>query len=303
MNTTTYNFWKLTDRNQVGIYAKAITIFCLLNIVSLLPDIHEIYSKNGLISADIVSMYLYPYSPNLQWISGIFDFLKIDAQLSTSILITSYILSLVFVLIKYKPLLFSIVAWGLHIMFVNSSYFFSYGADYFMTFALFMVILFTIAERQKDEDRKTLISTYAIRFLQIHLCLVYFFAGFGKILGTDWFDGNAIWFVLNTYAPALSESLFYKMTSYPLLFKLLCWGTLIFEIFYPFLIFYQRTKKISLVIIITMHIGIILLMNLYTFGLIMIVLNLIAFGHYFKNEYDMIKKFILSKTVHFQFNK
>ncbi len=295
------NFWEIPLKNKLDLYIKAIAIFCLLNILSLLPDIYDIYSKNGLISSDIVSQYLYPYSPKLEWILSVFNFTSIDNGLVTQFIVAIYILSLFFIIMKYKPLISSIIAWVLHVMFVNSSYFFSYGADYFITFGLFMVILFTIAENQKNEDKKELFSVYAIRFIQIHLCMVYFFAGAGKALGTDWFDGNAIWYVINTYAPDLSQAYFYKMLSYPMALKILGWGTLIFELFYPILIYFKKTRKLTLITIISLHIGIMVVMNFYTFGLIMILLNLVAFGHYFTTEYQAIKLFLNKKKMLIQF--
>lgn len=40
------------------------------------------------------------------------------------------------------------------------------------------------------------------------------------------------------------------------------------------------TRKITLLSIISLHLGIIFFMKFYTFGLIMIILNLIAWGDY-----------------------
>jgi hypothetical protein len=50
------------------------------------------------------------------------------------------------------------------------------------------------------------------------------------------------------------------------------------ETLYPFVVWSGRTRRIALTCIIAMHVGIGLTMGLYLFSLIMIVLNLAAFG-------------------------
>lgn len=295
-------FWKNTQRNQLTLYPKAIALFCLLNIITLLPDVQEIYSSIGLISPEIVSEYLYPYSLRLEWILSPMQAFNLSEEVTTSIIIAIYMLSLCFVVFRYKTLFFSIVAWIIHLMLVNTSYFFSYGADYFINFGLFLVVLFTIINYLKDPEKKRLFSVFTIRLLQIHLCLVYLFAGFGKSLGTDWYNGNAVWYVLNNYSPNLQDEFSYFLLLSTYIFKIACWLTLFFEFFFPILIFYSRTRKITLFAVISMHIGIMMFMHLYTFGAIMILLDLIAFGHYFDKEYRILKRMFSNKIQAISFN-
>ncbi len=52
----------------------------------------------------------------------------------------------------------------------------------------------------------------------------------------------------------------------------------VLEIGYPFFIWNNKTRKIWLICICAMHVGIGLTMEMYLFALIMIVLNVAAFG-------------------------
>src|SRR5439155_26318436 len=39
-------------------------------------------------------------------------------------------------------------------------------------------------------------ANIAVRLIQMHMCLIYFFAGTSKLLGAAWWDGTAIWMAL-----------------------------------------------------------------------------------------------------------
>jgi hypothetical protein len=62
------------------------------------------------------------------------------------------------------------------------------------------------------------------------------------------------------------------------LFPLLGIGVCLFELSYPFLIWRMQTRFVYLVVVIALHIAIAFSMGLYLFSLVMIVLNIAAFG-------------------------
>lgn len=258
---------------------KLISIYCILNLIIIAPDMYEIYGQNGLIQVDINNSFLSWYQPVLEWFTKPLTSIGVSQDYSLLIIFAMYLLSLFAVILNYSRLFFSVLVWIIHLMMVNSSYMFSYGADYFISFALFINVCISISELFEKGEIKTFYS-FIIRFTQFHLCVVYFFAGFGKILGTDWFDGNAIWLVLNSYAPETVNSIL-PLVDYPIIYKLLSVSILV-ELFHPVLIYIPKVRKLTLLIIISLHLSIAVLMGLYTFAGIMIILNIVAFGHYFK---------------------
>ncbi len=184
----------------------------------------------------------------------------------------------------------AIVSWFCNLVLVNSSYILSHGGDSLTTFVLFLNLFFNCYAIVKNKIAFKHIYSFATRLLQIHLCYVYFFAGIGKVLGKDWFDGNSIFHALLLESSNIMS--YETAIEYSFLFVILGWGTLIIEIFYPVFIWHKSTRKYILWVIVSLHIGIIFFMKLYFFGLIMILLNLIAW----RNPYlggERIKKIIL----------
>ena len=114
------------------------------------------------------------------------------------------------------------------------------------------------------------------RVLQVHLCFVYFVGGLAKFLGSGWWDGSNLWRALirppfNLISPDLLVHFKYAL---PFLGVSIC----LLEISYPVFIWLKSTRRIWLVSILVMHAAIGLMMGLYLFALVMIVMNVSAFG-------------------------
>jgi len=177
----------------------------------------------------------------------------------------------------------AILAWLLHLCATTSAGMLSYGVDNFMTIGLFYLILSPLPDRYSFDHRwrkRPLKNRQSLGFfrrvLQVHLCLIYFFSGLTKCLGSGWWNGTNIWRALvsppsNIIAPELLVKLQYVL---PVAGIIIC----ILETGYPFLIWGRRTRRIWLICICGMHIAIGLTMGLYLFALIMIILNVAAFG-------------------------
>jgi hypothetical protein len=126
-------------------------------------------------------------------------------------------------------------------------------------------------------------ANVAIRLLQIHVCIIYLMAGLAKLQGAAWWNGNALWGVLGNYefAPmnfALYNDVMRFICRNALLLDLVvlggCYFTLAFEIGYPFLIWWPRTRWLYLGGAIILHGLIGMFMGLKTFSMIMLVLNM-----------------------------
>ena len=109
-------------------------------------------------------------------------------------------------------------------------------------------------------------------------------------MGIDWWNGNAIWLLMNTYGSDEIKKIGLMLTAFPFIFKIAGWSVMIIELFYPILILFKRSQKSTLIFIIAIHLIIALFLELYFFSAIMILFNLIAFGKVFKIDiwYDQI---------------
>ncbi len=289
MKTAIDNFFfnsneKFLNRNNIII---VIGVFCIINLLIISPDIYEIFASDGLVDASINNSFLTSYQPRLSWFTTPLMNIGIPEKAIILTILALYLVSLMSVITKYKSVMFSIIAWFIHITLVNSSYLFSYGADYFISFLLFFNIFLNIST-VIQEDKGNALYSFIVRFMQLHLCIVYFFAGFGKILGTDWLDGNAMWYVLNSFMPESVDTML-NFIDYPIVFQILSWGVLL-ELVYPVLIFTPKVRKWFLIKIFILHIGIAIIMQFYTFAMVMILLNIVGFVHYI-NWKSIVKLF------------
>lgn len=159
-----------------------------------------------------------------------------------------------------------------YLIFTGSYGSFSYGFDYIASSCLFYCLLFPI-DRKRDTG-----AVLSLRFLQAHICMIYFFAGLGKLLGPTWHNGEALWkaIVQPGFESFFKPDLFF-LGAYPALWVIGGWAVVLLEISYPVLIWLKRTRSFWLWAVIGLHIGIALLMGLYFFSALMILLNLAAF--------------------------
>lgn len=174
----------------------------------------------------------------------------------------------------------AIVAWFLHLCVAGSGGLLSYGVDAFMTIGLFYLVLAPLPDSYalefgwRQPNRQFL--GFWRRVLQMHLCFIYFFGGLAKALGSGWWNGTNLWRALTRSPFNLipAETLISWKYAFPIAGIAAC----LLELGYSLLIWHKRTRLPCLISIVVMHIAIGGLMGMYLFALIMIVLNLAAFG-------------------------
>jgi hypothetical protein len=177
----------------------------------------------------------------------------------------------------------AILAWFFHLCAAKSGGFVAYGVDNFMTIGLFYLMLSPLPDQYSLDWRLRGLRSkgpqllgFWRRVLQLHLCVIYFFSGLTKFLGNGWWDGSNVWRALirPPFNVIDAEILVRWKYLFPLAGILIC----LLEFGYPFFIWSSRTRKIWLLSVCGMHIVIGVTMGMYLFSLVMIVLNLAAFG-------------------------
>lgn len=115
-------------------------------------------------------------------------------------------------------------------------------------------------------------ANVALRLIQLHLCVIYLFAGFGKLLGASWWDGTAIWLSLaNLEYQSIDMTWLCK---FPRLVNLMTHVALLWEVSYIALIWPRMTRPIVLLLAIPIHLGIAMCLGMVTFGVVMLIANL-----------------------------
>lgn len=264
----------------------SIGLLVLVHFLSYWSDFDLLYGKKSIIPIELNKAY---EEVNFISTTQIIDFLELFFNYTQSILVikATYIIFCLFIILGFKSRIFAILLLLLQISIIKSSILFCYGADYFESISLFYILLFpsNIKDISSSQISGKDFTIYK-RILQYHLSIAYFFSGLDKIMGFNWWNGEAIWKAVNL--PNFTNYVELKnITDNPYLYIFLGWFTIIVELFYPIFINLNKTRKTWLFLTIGMHIGIIILFNLYFFATIMIIWNLTS---YYFNYYDENKK-------------
>lgn len=114
-------------------------------------------------------------------------------------------------------------------------------------------------------------ATLALRLIQLHLCVIYLFGGLGKLQGTRWWTGEAIWMsVANVEYRSLNMT---WMADWLWLAELLAHATVFFELFYCCLVWNRWARPLVLLTAVGVHGFIGLGMGMPEFALAMLVAN------------------------------
>lgn len=146
----------------------------------------------------------------------------------------------------------------------------------------------------KKSNTSGLISTYFTYAVMIQISIIYFFAGLHKLQGETWREGTALYYILNSedFSPTKFNSFF---TSSILIVKLSTWFTIIFQILFPVFIFFTKTRFVTVLIGVVLHMGIFFLMKIDNFSLIMISCYAIFFTDHQYNLLTHILKIRYAK--------
>ena len=159
----------------------------------------------------------------------------------------------------------------------------TYGMDMFHHISLFYCAIMPVGNSlsldQLRTKKKILSSQEAgvsRHLLQLHLCIMYTSSGFEKAAGVQWWNGEAIW--RSVMLPTFHNFDMAWLAQVPWLAMFLGWGILVIEIGYSIFVWIPRIRLLAIVAILLMHIMIGIFLGLQLFAIIMMILNLGAFG-------------------------
>jgi hypothetical protein len=254
----------------------------------LRSDWHYLFASSGkgLVGRELgeaIASFDSPLIPRLGWLVAIGRNFNISEETVLSVAWVCLVSAGCLLLLGLFCRPAAILAWFVHLCVAESGGLFAYGADAFMTTALFYLMLSPLPDRYsfdhwvvKTKAKNPQLLGFWRRVLQVHLCFVYFIGGLAKCLGNGWWDGSNLWRSLirppfNLVSPDVIVRFKFVL---PVLGISIC----LLEVSYPIFIWMNKTRRIWLICILAMHAAIGLLMGLYLFALVMIVLNVAAFG-------------------------
>jgi antimicrobial peptide system SdpB family protein len=129
------------------------------------------------------------------------------------------------------------------------------------------------SERTFARSVTALIALAALLVVRLQVCGIYFHAAFGKLQGTEWADGTAMYYWLSN--PTFGATRFLSSVLRPILsnsalLASVTWGTIIVELFlFMGLAATRSVKRVLLVLGISLHLGVLIFMGLVSFSLTM----------------------------------
>ena len=255
---------------------------------SLRADWNDLYAGmgKGLVGRELFEGLLSirsPAIPRLGWLVWICQRFGLNEGFALSLAWVSLLLSGCLLLLGLYSRPAAVSAWFLQLAAAKSGGLFSYGVDNFATIGLFYLMLSPLPDRWSLNFRRRSpprhdpqLLGFFRRALQIHICFIYFFGGLTKCLGVGWWNGENLWRALVSPPFAVLPIQWVASLSpfLPLLGILVC----LLETSYPFLIWPNWSRRPVLWAVCAMHAAIGLAMGMYLFALVMLVLNIAAFG-------------------------
>jgi len=273
--------WLAVLRIGLGLQTAVYALF-------LRSDWHYLFASSGkgLVGREVgeaITSFDSPLIPKLGWLVALGRSVNMSEETVLSVAWACLLSAGCFLLLGLFCRPAAIVAWFLHLCAAESGGLLAYGADSFMTTALFYLMLSPLPDGYsfdhwviETKSKNPQLLGFWRRVLQVHLCFVYFIGGLAKCLGDGWWNGSNLWRSLirppfNLVSPDILIRFKYAL---PALGISIC----LLEVSYLVFIWMKKTRRVWLVCILAMHAAIGLLMGLYLFALVMIVLNLAAFG-------------------------
>ena len=112
-------------------------------------------------------------------------------------------------------------------------------------------------------------ANFALRLIQVHMCIVYLFAGISKLQGAPWWNGQAMWLAFGNLEYQSADMTW--LAWHPWLVNFLTHFTAFWEISFCVLIWLPLLRPLVLAASVVMHLGIGACLGLWTFSLIMLV--------------------------------
>jgi hypothetical protein len=112
-------------------------------------------------------------------------------------------------------------------------------------------------------------ANLAQRLIQVHMCVVYAFAGASKLQGPAWWDGEAMWLALANLEYQSADMTW--LAWHPWLLNLITHLSVLWELSFCVLIWRPLWRPLMLAGAVVLHVGIGACLGMWTFGLIMLV--------------------------------
>ncbi len=272
-----YRFWfDAPDLRQLELVRIGVGITLFLVYLCQAGHLDELYTEDGWVPlSSLASMREDPSHVSVLY-------RVTDLAHVTAIWLLLLVASLAFT-VGFQTSWIKWVVWLLHISFANRAPEVTYGVDSISSNLLIVLCVSPVGRclsvdawlRRPRPPRVPWLpalqrarASVGLRLVQIQMAIVFFFAGTEKLRGSDWWDGDAIWYAMTDYEFNALPLGFFAANMW--LVNALTYGSLLVELGYAFLVWDHKTRPIFVVAGIALHIGVAIAMGLVLFAVPMI---------------------------------
>lgn len=259
-----------------------LSLVLLVQAAMVAPEYFEIYGRDGILQGGLVDYFTDPALPTLMGLSRRLLAFGVSERATLLFFGMAYVVSLCGLLLGWHTRLFSILSWLTHTI-IAGTHFTAYGADQYSHFCLFYFMWMPIGDALsldvasgRNSGAPSWAARLSLRVVQIHLSIAYVASAIEKGTGPQWWNGDAIWRSL--MLPLYNQMDFAWLANVPWLAVVLGWGTLLIEGGYPLFMGIPQTRRLWVALTISLHLGIVVFLGLGSFGCLMSILTLAAFG-------------------------
>lgn len=250
-------FWlKPVNANAFALYHKAfvgiVFVFYSVRFWNL-----EFYDEQSLVPRKL-ALGLFDHSQKPIWS---FNFWPDSWALIMQTLFLSLLL-LVFFGFARRPVL--LLAWIIHVGFLQRNWAAGMGVDTMVTVFLFYLSFCDLGLKNQGD----MLTRVMLRMSQVHLSVIYFYTGIEKLRGASWWDGTALWTAISN--PQMTSLDLTWAHQFPGIIGLFSHLTVIFELMFLPLVWIPQTRLGILAIGGAFHLGVAGLMDLWAFSSVMV---------------------------------
>lgn len=273
-------FWLAPcDLRALTLLRRAYGFLLVLNTLCLWPDRHLFFGKESLLPRDASRAILDKDAFNL------YSFFP-DAPATITVALLILLGFGVLLITEVLPRVSAAVCFLCLVLVSHANIMLFDGQDtVFRLFAFYLIfvpplrLLTPIRNRSGETNQQTFpYPAWPKRLIQIQLCAIYFCTALQKADGAAWLDGWAVYYVLRL-DDFTGFQLPSMITESGILILLATWSVILFEFFTPFLIWWSKTRFLTLIAATIFHLSADLMFNLHCFHWLMIV-GLMSFIEY-----------------------
>lgn len=284
-------FWFESDGStQMRLFSKAFGLLFFFYVASRTPDLRLAYTNEGILPLSVLNDF--PETHLRFSVLRMFDSIGLVWVFHVALL-----LSLLSIVLGFFPRVSAIIAFLLHLNFMNRDMVMVYGVDMISSVFLFYLCLGDYRSELPGgkRDWKADLGSVAYRLAQIQVCIIYAFAGLDKVKGPSWWNGDALWYVM--FNPQYASLDFSWIAHFPLLLIIPTYASLLWEVYFPVLVWVKPVRYPVLIFGVLLHIGIGLTMSMPSFGILMMCLYTLFLDKVHAEKFALFFKKLIKKVL------